>query len=130
MCIRDRPRIQPSVDFSQEVEGLGAGETGPESSLTGNVGYPFMRFDHLMPRVQPEDPGTATTGLKQSQEQADGGGLASPIRPQVSQDGTLGYLKVQWRQCLDGAEVFGQTFYFDSCGQSSLAFRWNMRSAS
>ena len=102
--------VHLALDPAEEVEGLGAGERGPEIGLAGHVGQAPMRLDRLASAVEPEDLGPAGARPGQPQEEANGGGLPGAVGPQVADNLTLGDLEIEVLQGVDVAVALGQTF--------------------
>jgi hypothetical protein len=64
--------------------------------------------------VEPENLGPARTWPRQPQEQADGGGLAGPVGPEVADDLALGDLQVEVVKSFGLTIALAKPFYADS----------------
>jgi hypothetical protein len=95
------------------MKGLLPRERGPEVGLAWNIGEAPMGLDGPALAIEAEDLGPPRTRPCQPQEQADGGGLAGPIGPQVADNLTLRDLELKARQSPDSAVVLPKTLGAD-----------------
>jgi len=92
--------VDMAVDPAEQVEGLGAGQGGPQTHVAGDEGHGAVGGDRIGLAVDPEDLRPAGRRPDQAEEQADGGGLAGAVGPEVPEHLAAGHLEVERRQRL------------------------------
>jgi hypothetical protein len=99
-----------------EVDGLPAGQIGPERHVAGNVGDPPVQRHRVPPGVAAEQPHGARFGAQQTQQHPDRGGLARAIGAEESADVAVRDGQVQPVQCLGASETLCQAVDFHRQG--------------
>ncbi len=97
----------------QEVDGLHAGQVGPQRHIAWHVGDPAVQRHRVAPGIATEQPHGPAVGAQQSQQHADGGGLARAVRAEEAGDITGRDGQVEAVERLGAAERLGQTPDFD-----------------
>ena len=72
----------------QKVDGLQAGQVGPQCHIAGDVGDPAVQRHRVAPRIAAEQSDGAAVGAQQAEQHADGGGLAGAVRSEKPGDVT------------------------------------------
>jgi hypothetical protein len=72
--------VEAAPQAGEQVDGLAAGEAGPQLDVAGYVGESAVQGDGVVPRVVAEQPCGAGVGAQQAEEYADGGGLTGAVR--------------------------------------------------
>ena len=89
----------------QQVDGLAAGEVGPQLDVPGHVGDVAMQRDGVLPGVQVHDGQHALVALDQPHEDAQECGLAGAVGPKEPVDLAGGHFEFELVQGFGAAEV-------------------------
>ncbi len=101
------------VQPGQVVDGLAAGEVGPQAHVTGNVGEPAVQGHGVAPGVATEEPGGTGVAALQAEQHPDRGRLPGAVGAEESGDLTGTDGQVQAVERFDGAERLAQVGDFD-----------------
>ena len=71
--------VEPAAQPAEQVDGLAAGEVGPQVHVAGHVGQPAVQLGGLAPRVAAEQPDLARVLAQQAEQHPDGRGLAGAV---------------------------------------------------
>ena len=75
-----RVSSRPPRRRAEQVDGLAAGQVGPQVDVARDVGEPAVQLGGVPPRVAAEQPGAAAVGVQQPEQHPDRGRLAGAVR--------------------------------------------------
>jgi len=78
-----------ALEGGEEVDDFAAGEVGPEVDVAGNEGDFLVEFDGVGPSVLAENLGRARGGAEDAKQDADGGGFAGAVGPEIGENFAL-----------------------------------------
>ncbi len=87
--------VDAAAQAAEEVDGLAAGEAGPEGDVAGDVGEAPVEVGGVLPGVGAEEFGAALVGAEHPEEDADGGGLPGAVRAEEAVCLPLGHFEVE-----------------------------------
>jgi hypothetical protein len=78
--------VEPAAQPGEQVDGLPAGQVGPQLDVAGDVGEAAVQCDGVVPGIAAEQPGGPGVGAQQTQQNTDGGGLARAVGAEEAVD--------------------------------------------
>src|SRR5271165_2280966 len=94
--------VDATLDPSEQMKGLRAGESRPKVRFSGHIGQVLVRFDGLTLTVEPEDLGPPLGRSDEPEQEANRRRLARAVRAEVTHDLTFGDLEIQTPQRVGG----------------------------
>ena len=75
-------RVEVAAQPPEQVDHLAAAQLRPQRDVAGYVREPSVQRDRVAPRVAAEEHGPSGVDAEQTEQHADGGGLARAVRPE------------------------------------------------
>ena len=89
----------------QKVDGLQAGQVGPQRHIARDVGDSAVQLNGVVPRVAAEQPHGSAVGPQQAEQHADRRGLTRSVRSEESGDISRRDHQVEAVECLGSARM-------------------------